>query len=105
MSGSSFELTEMRGGTRLRLRVKPGARRNVLLGMHGGALKLCVSAPPERGRANDAVIAQVAQALGLPRDSVKLVSGSASQDKAVFVPLPPEEVRARLNAALATARG
>ena len=42
-----LELTEIDGGTRLRLRVKPGARKNAVLGVHGGDLKVGVTAVPE----------------------------------------------------------
>lgn len=70
---------------RLRLRVKPGARRNRLIGAHGGALKLEVQAAPERGRANDAVVAMLAEVFDVPRSLVSVVSGSTSRDKVVEV--------------------
>ena len=75
----------MAGGSRLRLRVKPGARRDRLVGAHGGALKLEVAAPPERGRANDAVVSLVARILGVPRSAVAVSVGGTSQNKAVVV--------------------
>ncbi len=71
--------------TRLRLRVSPGATRTELAGRHGDAWKVRVSAPPERGRANDAVIRLLADRLSLPRRDVSVVSGQASQDKIVVV--------------------
>ena len=43
-----LELDEAEGGTRMRLRVKAGARRDALLGAHAGALKLSVTAAPEK---------------------------------------------------------
>ena len=88
-------------GTRLRLRVKPGAKQDAIVGVHGGALKVAVTAPPERGKANDAVLSVLARALGLPPSSLELVSGAASQNKLVAVPLAPELVEKRLRAALA----
>jgi len=54
--------------TRLRLRVSPKAKRNAVQGLRGDALKMSVTAAPERGRANDAVIALLAEALDLPGD-------------------------------------
>jgi uncharacterized protein (TIGR00251 family) len=69
--------------TRLRLRVSPGATRTVLAGKHGDAWKVRVSAPPERGRANDAVVDLIAERLRLPRAAVSLVSGRTSRDKIV----------------------
>ena len=54
---------------------------------HGGALKLSVKAPPERGKANREVLALVAEAFGLAPSDVELVSGETSPDKVVRLPL------------------
>ena len=69
--------------TRLRLRVSPGATRTEIAGRHGEAWKVRVTAAPERGRANDAVVGLLAERLGVPRASVSVVSGHASRDKVV----------------------
>lgn len=69
--------------TRLRLRVSPGAARSEIAGRHGDGWKVRVSAPPERGRANDAVVSLLAERLGVPRAAVSVVSGEASRDKVV----------------------
>ena len=68
--------------TRLRLRVSPGAGRAQIVGRHGDAWKVRVAEPPEDGRANDAVVRLVSNALGVPAE---LVSGFASRDKVVAV--------------------
>jgi uncharacterized protein len=78
--------------------VKPGARRAAVVGVHGGALKLQVTAAPERGKANRMVLDVLGEALGLTPSSLEIVSGETSQDKTVLVPLEPAEVRARLEA-------
>jgi uncharacterized protein len=70
---------------RLKLRVSPGARRPGIAGRHGDAWKVRVSAPPEDGRANDAVVRLLADALGVPRAHVELVSGHASREKMVVL--------------------
>jgi len=86
--------------TRLRLRVSPGAGRAALVGRHGDAWKVRVSAPPERGRANEAVVELLAASLGLSRPDVRLVSGGGSRDKIVELSgLTYEEVERRLEAA------
>jgi len=86
--------------TRLRLRVSPGAGRSALVGRHGDAWKVRVSAPPERGRANEAVVELLAASLGLSRPDVRLVSGGGSRDKIVELSgLTYEEVERRLEAA------
>ena len=69
--------------TRVRLRVSPGARRNELVGRHGEGWKVRVSAPPEGGRANDAVLDLLARELSLPRRSLSIVSGQAAREKVV----------------------
>jgi hypothetical protein len=83
--------------TRLRLRVVPGARTPGLAGRYGEAWKVRVSAPPERGAANKAVLELVARLLGVPAGAVRLVSGQGSRDKIVVVEgLSPAETEARL---------
>jgi uncharacterized protein YggU (UPF0235/DUF167 family) len=68
-----------------------------VIGRHGSAWKLRVAAAPERGKANDAVVALLAETLELPRASVTLVSGAGSRDKIVeLAGLEPDEVERRL---------
>ena len=69
--------------TRLRLRVSPGSRKTELAGRYGDGWKVRVSAPPEDGRANDAVLALLAERVGLPRRSLAIISGRTSRDKVV----------------------
>jgi uncharacterized protein len=69
--------------TRLRLRVSPGASRAGVVGRYGQGWKVRVAAPPEGGRANDAVVRLLAETLSVPRDAVKLVSGQGARDKIV----------------------
>ena len=56
-----------------------------------------VAAPPERGRANDAVLTLLAETLAVPRASVMLVSGGSSRDKIVELSgIAPDEIERRL---------
>jgi uncharacterized protein len=89
--------------TRLRLRVAPGAAAPAVVGRHGDAWKLRVTAAPERGRANNAVLELLSETLALPRSEVVLVSGAGSRDKIVeLAGLAPEEIDRRLAAAQRT---
>jgi uncharacterized protein (TIGR00251 family) len=86
--------------TRVRLRVSPGANRAHVVGRHGEAWKVRVAAPPEGGRANDAVVRLLAETLSLPRDAVTLVSGHGARDKIVqLAGLDPTQIERRLSSA------
>ena len=91
-----LDLVTLEDGTRVRLRVRPGAARNRVAGVHAGALRVHVTAQPEKGKANRAVLRLLAKLLEVPRSSVRLAGGAASRDKAVDLPLPPRELLSRL---------
>lgn len=77
--------------------VQPGASRDQVVGRHGDQLKVRVSAPPEAGRANQAVQDLLAEALGIPTRDVELVSGAANRRKRFrVVGLTPDDLAARL---------
>ena len=85
---------------RVQLRVSPGAVRSAVVGRHGAAWKVRVAAPPEDGKANDAVVRLLAETLALPARDVQIVSGRASRDKTVALAgLAPDEIERRLAAA------
>ncbi len=75
----------------------PGARRNELSGVADGRLRVRLAAPPVEGRANEALVRYLAEALGVRRDQVSVVAGGRSRRKLVHlsgVTLP--EARRRL---------
>jgi uncharacterized protein len=91
--------------TRLRLRVSPGAGRARIVGRHGDGWKVRVTAPPEHGRANEAVLRLLADTLALPRASVALVSGHGGRDKVVeLTGVEPGQIERRLASASAPDR-
>jgi len=91
--------------TRLRLRVVPGSARAEIVGRHGDAWKIRVTAAPEQGRANDAVQRLLADALSLPRDAVTIVSGHGGRDKIVeLTGVGPALIERRLASASASDR-
>lgn len=63
---------------RLKVKVVPGSSRDGIVGWLGDALKIKVTAPPEKGRANEAVVSLLCERLGLPADVVTVVSGHSS---------------------------
>jgi len=72
-------------GVTLAVRAQPGAKKTAITGVYGeGAtaqLKIAVHAPPIEGRANQALIAFLAETFDLPKNSVELVSGELSRSK------------------------
>jgi len=68
---------------RLRVKAVPGASRTEIVGRLGEALKVRVAAPPAGGQANRAILALLADRLGVPAADVTLVSGAASPAKVV----------------------
>lgn len=86
---------------RLELKVSPKASRNAITGFLGEALKVSVTAAPERGKANAAVEALLAETLGLPRAAVRVVAGETSKTKKVEIAgLEPGALRERLRTIL-----
>ena len=69
----------------LNLHIQPGAKRTEVAGIHGDALKIRLHAPPVDGKANEALIAFLANALGVPKARVALESGQTSRSKRVRV--------------------
>ena len=82
--------------TTLRLRV-PGARRSAVVGRYGDAWKVRVAAPAEAGKANDAVLVLLADALDISRRDLELTSGGSSRNKVVALRgLAPDAAAERL---------
>ena len=80
----------------LRLTVAPGARRTEVVGLHGDRLKVRVAAPPEKGAANQELLAFLAGRLGLPKSALKLTLGAQSRAKVVEVQDLSPDLGARL---------
>jgi len=86
--------------TRLELRVVPGASGTGVVGRYGGSWKIRVAAPPENGRANDAVVALLAETFGMPRRHVSIVAGLGTRDKVLSLQgISASELDRRLAAA------
>jgi uncharacterized protein (TIGR00251 family) len=69
----------------LSIKVVPGAKRNRVVGKYGDAIKVQVSAPPEGGKANGAVVAVLAEALGVGVRQVWITRGHTRARKTVEV--------------------
>ncbi|HYX44933.1 MAG TPA: DUF167 domain-containing protein [Acidimicrobiales bacterium] len=92
------------GAVELSVHVQPGAGRTAVVGRHGSALKVRVAAPPEKGRANDACAALLAETFAAA--TVELVSGATSRQKRFRLSdLDTDEFRRRLERAVAEGAG
>jgi hypothetical protein len=78
-------LRETTEGVTIAVRAQPGAKRTAIAGFYGDGsaaqLKIAVHAPPIEGRANEALIAFLADLLSRPRRDVALLSGETSRSK------------------------
>ena len=88
---------------RIKVTVSPGAARTELVGRHGDGWKARVAAPPERGRANEALVELLASVLDVPAASVRIVGGRSGRAKVVEVAeLETVDVERRLMRALSS---
>lgn len=92
--------------TRVRLRVSPGSGRAEIVGRYADGWKVRVTAAPEHGRANDAVLQLLAGVLSVPREALSIVSGHTGRDKIVeLTGVGPGLIERRLASASTTDRG
>lgn len=90
-------LTETSGGILLAVKARPGSKKNGVVGMHDGALRVAVNAAPEKGKANDAICKVLAETLQIKRQDLELVRGSTSSEKTFRVTgLTIQSLRERL---------
>jgi uncharacterized protein (TIGR00251 family) len=71
--------------TRLETKVVPGSSRTEIVGWLGDCLKIKVAAPPEKGKANQAVVELLAKTLQLDSELITIVHGSGAQRKVVEI--------------------
>ncbi len=84
-------------GTLLRVKVVPGASRSAVAGIHGDDLRVRIAAPAERGKANAALVALLAERLGVRRAQIEVVRGASQPRKTLRIDgLRPDEVLERL---------
>ncbi|GAB1394495.1 DUF167 family protein YggU [Rhodocyclaceae bacterium] len=81
----------------LNLHIQPGAKKTEVVGLHGDALKIRLAAPPVDGKANEALLAFIAEKIGARKTAVELVSGQTSRTKRIRVGgMAPEIIQAAL---------
>ena len=101
-SGDAAWLRAVPGGVTLSVRAQPGAKKSAIVGIYGegetAQLKIAVHAPPIEGRANAALMEFLAEACGVAKSKVELVSGELSRSKVFLLRgVSAGEVRALAN--------
>ena len=81
----TVEVQSIAGGIILPVQAQPGARQNAVTGVHAGRLKVVVTQAPEKGKANQALIKILAQALGVKRSQIALLAGETSHHKKFLI--------------------
>ncbi len=92
-AASGWPCLAWRGGRSwLDVVVSPNARRTQADGLHDGALRVRLAAPPVDGKANALLLEWLADELGLPRRAVRLARGESSRRKQIDLDAPPGQV-------------
>ena len=82
----------------IRVKVQPKASRDQILGFREDVLQVRVTAPPERGKANEALVELLAAVLKVSKSSVRVLKGHTSRDKWIAVDdLSPDDLHRRLS--------
>jgi len=90
-------------GVLLPVHAQPGARSNGVNGAHDSRLKVAVTQPPEKGKANEALIKLLAKLLDLKRSQIELVEGLTSSRKKFHITgISVADLRNRINAILSS---
>ena len=93
-----LDIVTTNSGVILSIRTQPGSSKNRIIGEYGGRLKLAVTAAPEKGKANKAVIELLADTLHINESSIQIISGESSRDKRLMIEgLTPENIKSLLN--------
>ena len=83
-------------GLVIKVFVQPRSSRNSIVGPHGDALKIKLTAPPVAGEANRLCIKFLAKSLGLPKTAVEIISGHSSRTKNVLVHTTSDKLEKQL---------
>lgn len=67
----------------LEIKVVPKSSRNDILGWKDGLLRVCVTAPPDKGKANKSVVVLLAKILNMPKNNIHILRGKTSHRKVI----------------------
>jgi len=84
-SVSPLRVDVSKGRARLAIHVQPRAPRSEIVGVHGEALKVRLSAPPVDGAANEELVKLLAHTFAVARRSIRILAGEHSRSKIVEI--------------------
>ena len=87
MSAANGPVSPDATGCRISVHVVPKASKSELAGLHGNAIRIRLNAPPVDGKANKALCAFLAEAVGVPVRAVELLTGETSRNKTIHLPV------------------
>jgi uncharacterized protein len=85
MTNADLQFNETSEGLTVRLHVLPRAKRSEIAGLHNGALKVRVTAPPVDDAANRAIVEFFSGLLGISRSNLKILAGNKSREKVLQI--------------------
>lgn len=96
-------MQEKDGSLTFPVRVVPRAKKNEIVGVEGGVLRVRIAAPPVRGKANEVLVEFLAQALGVRKRQVEIIRGQRARNKTIRVRgLSEREARKKLRNLIAS---
>lgn len=78
------------------VKVIPNAHNNAIEGVFEGILKVRIQAPPDKGKANEELIAFLAKTLHIPKSHFRLISGHSSRLKKLEIEGDPKEIMVKI---------
>jgi uncharacterized protein len=85
MMNAELQVSETSAGLTVHLHVSPRAKFSEIAGLHNGALKVKITAPPVDDAANRAIIEYFSKLLGIPRSNLKILAGNKSREKVLLI--------------------
>jgi uncharacterized protein (TIGR00251 family) len=90
MSENVLNFVEKDGRIVFNVKVVPGSSKTLIAGLYNGMIKVRLSAAPEKGKANQALVELLAEKFNIPKNSIAILSGLTSKIKQVAVTSSPQ---------------
>ncbi len=80
-----IKIKETEDGIIIPAKIQPNSSKEKVMGEYAEKLKIAVTSPPEKGKANKAIVKALAKWLNIKTSDIQIVSGEKSKDKEIFV--------------------